>query len=122
MSRERVSLGILGENLACAELERVGYAILARRYRWRGGEIDIIAREGKTTVFVEVKARHGRAFGSGLDAITWVKRRRIVACAAAYLARHRLGHAPCRFDVVSIDLAEDPPAIHLHRDAFDASS
>ncbi len=62
MARTRV-LGEFGEDLACAELQRRGYAILARRYRRRGGEFDIIARDGdgRTTVFVEVKARGGAA-------------------------------------------------------------
>src|SRR4051794_19720213 len=111
MSRDRVVLGVLGENLACAELERRGYAIVARRYRDRGGEIDIIARDGRTTVFVEVKTRDGRAYGSGAEAITWTKRRRIVRCATDYLARTGLTDTACRFDVVVIDLAGGPPRL-----------
>ncbi len=68
MSRARIALGKIGEDLACRELERRGYAIVARRYRRRGGELDIIARDGPTLVFVEVKARTGAvatAFYSG---------------------------------------------------------
>ena len=65
MSRSRQTLGKIGEDLACHELERRGYAILARRYRRRGGELDIVARDGETIVFVEVKAREGREFGDG---------------------------------------------------------
>jgi putative endonuclease len=122
MSRQRVVVGIMGENLACAELERRGYAILARRYRCRSGEIDIVARDGRTTVFVEVKARDGRRFGSGPDAVNWVKRRRIMACAAAYLARNRLMDRACRFDVVAIDLAGKVPVIEVYRGAFDGST
>src|SRR6476661_6880958 len=102
MTHARQALGKHGENLACTELERHGYAIVARRYRRRGGEIDIIARDGATTVFVEVKTRAGNAFGSGADAVDWSKRRRIVACATHYAARHGLLDAPCRFDVVAI--------------------
>ena len=60
MSRARQTLGKIGEDLACRELERRGYAIIARRYRLRGGELDIIARDGPTIVFVEVKARAGQ--------------------------------------------------------------
>ena len=60
---DRQVLGKMGEDLACAELGRRGYAILARRHRTRHGEIDIIARDGATTVFVEVKARRHGAFG-----------------------------------------------------------
>jgi putative endonuclease len=122
VSRERVALGIRGEDLACAELERLGYAVLARRYRRRVGEIDIIARDGRTTVFVEVKARDGAAFGSGGDAITWRKRRRMIACATDYLARAGLVDAPCRFDVVTIELDATPARIEVYRGAFDASS
>ena len=59
MSQARQSLGKTGEDLACRELERRGYAIVARRYRRRGGELDIIARDGQTIVFVEVKTRTG---------------------------------------------------------------
>src|SRR5439155_24830035 len=68
MSRHRVSLGKTGEDLACRELERRGYAILERRYGQRRGELDIIARDGRTIVFVEVKTRHGRAFGAAIEA------------------------------------------------------
>ena len=64
MTRARQSLGEIGENLACDELRRRGYAILARRYRRRGGEIDIVCADGPTIVFVEVKTRDGAAFGS----------------------------------------------------------
>ena len=63
VTEARQNLGRLGENLACTELERRGYAILARRYRHAGAEIDIVARDGATLVFVEVKAREGREFG-----------------------------------------------------------
>ena len=77
MSQARIALGKTGEDLACAELEKRGYAILARRYRRRGGEIDIVARDGATLVFVEVKARDGRAFGEAAEAVTAFKRRRI---------------------------------------------
>ena len=59
----RHSLGKMGEDLACAELGRRGYAVLARGYRTKYGEIDIVARDGETTVFVEVKTRAGDEYG-----------------------------------------------------------
>ncbi len=99
----RQSLGALGESLACAELERRGYAILARRYRSRLGEIDIVARDGPTIVFVEVKARGGQAFGGGAAAVTREKQQRVGRMAADYLVRHRLSDVPCRFDVVTVE-------------------
>src|SRR5215203_1370889 len=114
MSRYRQDLGETGENLACRELERRGYAILARRYRLRGGEIDIIARDGETTVFVEVKARDSLEYGSGGEAVTWQKRRRLAHVALDYLARERLTERPCRFDVVSIAFGPGAPAIEVY--------
>lgn len=122
MTRARVTLGEIGENLACEELVRRGYAIVARRYRRRGGEIDIIALDGPTVVFVEVKARAGGEYGTGADAITWRKRARIVALATSFLVRERLLERPVRFDVVSVDLADDGPRIEVYPGAFDASS
>src|SRR5687767_1178125 len=103
MTHARVAMGRIGEDLACRELERRGYAVIARRYRRRGGEIDIIARDGQTMVFVEVKSRDGRAFGQGAEAVTGLKRHRMTQLALDYLTRHRLTNRPCRFDVVSID-------------------
>jgi len=120
VSRHRVSLGKTGEDLACAELERRGYAIVARRYRRRRGELDIIARDGPTLVFVEVKARQGRTFGSAAEAVTVMKQRRMVRLAVDYLACHRLGGCPLRFDVVSIHFDSEPPVIEIIQNAFDA--
>src|SRR6266850_5381497 len=96
---KRQALGISGENLACEELRRRGYAILARRYRTRFGEIDIIARDGQTIVFVEVKARLTDDFGGAAAAITGWKQRRIARMAVDYIARRSLHDCPCRFDV-----------------------
>src|SRR5207245_1534118 len=111
MSDARVILGKTGEDLACRELERRGYVIIARRYRRRGGELDIIARDGQTLVFVEVKAREGCAFGAPAEAITPFKRRRIVQIALDYVMRHHLSDRPCRFDVVSIRFEKEEAAV-----------
>ena len=121
MSRARVVFGKLGEDLACRELRRRGYAIVARRYRRKGGELDIIARDGETTVFVEVKAREGSEFGQPGEAVTGWKRRRIVDLAMEYLATHRLLNRPCRFDVVAIRLESGTPMIQVYQNAFDSS-
>jgi putative endonuclease len=120
VSRARVALGEIGENLACDELQRRGYAILARRYRRRGGEIDIIAADGPTVVFVEVKTRAGPEFGSGADAITRTKRRRIIGLAVDFMAREHLSDRPCRFDVVAIELGREGPSVEVYTNAFDA--
>ena len=103
MTMQRQALGIRGENLAVAEVERRGYAILARRYRTRHGEIDIVARDGDTIVFVEVKAKGTGEFGTASEAVTVRKQRRVISMAVDYLARNHLTAQPCRFDVVAID-------------------
>ncbi len=111
--------GEYGEELACQELVRQGYSILARRYRTRLGEIDIVAREGDTLVFVEVKTRTDVRHGSPLAAVSWDKQRRLTRMALDYLARSRTGGAPCRFDVVGVYLGVDtPPRLELVRNAF----
>ena len=121
MTRARVAFGKSGEDLACLELERRGYAIVARRLRTRRGEVDIIARDGRTLVFVEVKARDGRAFGDGGEAVTALKRRRIVSLATEYVVRHGLEASPCRFDVVAVRLDNERPVIEVYQNAFDAT-
>jgi len=116
----RTSLGKHGEDLACAELARRGYAILARRYRTRYGEIDIVARHRGVLVFVEVKTRRTRAFGGPLAAVTPAKQQRVIRMALDYLVRHRLPTGPCRFDVVGItmDAGEEDPDVQVVPDAF----
>ena len=121
MSQNRIALGKTGEDLACQELERRGYAIVARRYRRRGGELDIIARDGETTVFVEVKARQAHDFGDAAEAVHALKRRRLSRLALDYVMRNRLADRPCRFDVVSIYLGDGAPVIEVFQNAFDAS-
>lgn len=89
------------ESLAAEFLERRGLKILARNYRCRFGEIDLVAASGAALVFVEVRARESEAFGGAAASITAAKRRRLVAAARHYLAKHRVNRA-CRFDVVLI--------------------
>jgi putative endonuclease len=117
---QSAKLGELGEDLACEALRRRGLRIVARRYRTRYGELDIIAADGETTVFVEVKARRGSSFGEAVESIPSWKRRRIGAMALDYLAwTNRLNH-PCRFDVVAIDGAGGPsPSVRVIEHAFD---
>ena len=116
----RQALGLSGEDLACAELQRRGYAIVERRYRTRFGEIDIIAKDGLTIVFVEVKARMTQHFGGAAAAMTGWKQRRISRMAADYLARQKLHDCPCRFDVVAIDFDKSDPRVIVYPNAFDS--
>lgn len=121
MTIERQDLGKTGEDRAVAELERRGYAILARRYRTRHGEIDIVARDAETTVFVEVKARATDEFGTAAEAVTPWKKRRLVRMAADYLARNELDDRPCRFDVVAIEGIGGPrETVTVYSYAFEA--
>jgi putative endonuclease len=120
MTDARVALGKTGEDLACAELERRGYEIIARRYRQRGGEIDIIAKDGATWVFVEVKARDSHEFGEAAEAVTPYKRRRIARLAMDYVTREHLSNCPCRFDVVAIHFDDGETRIEVFQNAFDA--
>jgi putative endonuclease len=119
-SDPRQTLGISGEDLACAELVRRGYAIVERRYRTRFGEIDIIAKDEATIVFVEVKTRMTQDFGGAAAAMTGWKQRRITRMAVDYLTRHDLHECPCRFDVVAIDFEAAQPRVIVYPNAFDA--
>jgi len=115
----RQHLGSLGEDLACRELTRRGYAILARRYRTRFGEIDIISRDGETMVFVEVKARRTQRRGDAAEQIPFWKRRRIAAMALDSLSWAGQSHRRCRFDVVAIEGAgTDRQRVRVIPDAF----
>jgi putative endonuclease len=118
----RQELGKLGEDLACRELSRRGYAILARRYRTRYGEIDIVARDGATIVIVEVKTRASRDFGGGAAAVTRAKQQRMHRMGTDYLLRRRLAHTPCRFDVVDIRFDAGEPRVEVYRNAFDVGA
>ena len=115
------TLGKLGEDLACAELSRRGYAILDRRYRTRCGELDIVARDGATIVFIEVKTRSSLRFGTPAESITWRKRRRLCLMAAEYLVRKHLGAVPCRFDLVAIVTGGGDPTLEIVRGMFTVS-
>ena len=118
-SLDRQRLGNTGEDLACRELERRGYAILARRYRTRFGEIDIVSNDHGVMVFVEVKARQSKRYGSAAEAVSFRKRRRIGAMALDYLAWTGSLDRRCRFDVVAIDgIGSEGMTILVIRDAF----
>lgn len=99
----RQLIGKKGEELACKELLRRGHTILARRYRTRFGEIDIVSEVDGLIVFVEVKARSSNRYGEAADQIPVWKQRRIAAMALDYLSFADRLNDECRFDVVAID-------------------
>jgi putative endonuclease len=112
-------LGDRGERAAARFLRRQGLRVLLRGYRTKVGEIDLIAREGDTLVFVEVKARR---HGVPAEAVTPEKQRRITLAAMHFLGRYRLHEVRSRFDVVAIIWPDDrrPPQIEHIRNAFEA--
>lgn len=83
--------------------------------------MDIIARDGGTMVFVEVKAREGRRFGEAAEAVTWIKRCRLTQVALEYVARQRLTGCACRFDVVSVQVGGVEPIVEVFQNAFEAT-
>jgi putative endonuclease len=111
-------LGERGERLAARHLKRQGMRILLRRYRSEQGEIDLIARDGDTLVFVEVKARRK---GSPVEAVTLEKQRRLTNVSFQFLRRYDLLEVRSRYDVVAIVWPDDrtPPQVEHFRNAFE---
>lgn len=118
-----VAAGRRWEHAAGELLERNGLAVIARGYRCRLGEIDLVCRDGATLVIVEVRARAATAFGSAAETVTYRKRRRIVQ-ATRHLLMHRpeWQSSPIRFDVVTFDRIDtSTPQIRWIKNAFDAA-
>ena len=117
-----VRLGKTGEDLACRELRRRGYVILDRRYRTRVGELDIIARDNCTLVFVEVKTRSSARYSHPFEAVTPTKQWKLVAMAQDYLGKTGQWGEACRFDVVAVVVwAAGRAHVEVVRNAFLAS-
>ena len=111
--------GLRGEEAAAEHLVRQGLAILARNYRCRGGELDLVARDGDgTIVFVEVKERGSRSHGAGYEAVTAAKRRRLRLAAWHYASRHGVFESASRFDVISVEWEGEKPRVRWDRGAF----
>jgi putative endonuclease len=117
-----IPVGQQGESLACQYLTRQGYRVIARNYRTKLGEIDIVAEAQGTLVFVEVKTRRGHQCGHPFEAVTVAKSRQISKVALEYLAETGREGQEARFDVVAISFAgEAEPVIELVKNAFDLS-
>jgi len=120
MSDTRRNLGKAGETIASDFLKKNGYTIVARNYRRKFGEIDIIARERDYLVFIEVKTRTGTSHGHPLEAVTLRKQRQISKVAQCYLAEKNLFNIAARFDVVSVVLSQNNQAsVEIVPNAFD---
>lgn len=114
-----IATGQAGESAATAWLERKGFRVADRNWRTRVGELDIVAWDGRTLVFVEVKTRRGPAYGTGAEAVDARKRARMTRAADAYLSRFGRNPPECRFDVIEVDVAEGgAPAVSHLPDAF----
>lgn len=109
--------GGVAEEAAAAHLERCGYRVLARNVRTHAGEIDLVAAEGDTLCFVEVKARATDRYGPAIAAIGRAKQRRLARAAALYLVAHPW-RGPCRFDALGLDATPAGWVYTLVRDAF----
>jgi putative endonuclease len=113
-------LGERGEEIAAAYLMGQKFTIVERNFRCKGGEVDIIARDGKTVVFVEVKTRRNLSFGPPQLALTPFKQRQISKAALTWLAKNKLHDSSARFDVIAILIPDhEVPVIDHIRDAFD---
>lgn len=113
--------GKRAEDLCAELLAGAGLRVLARNWRCRLGEIDLVAEEGGTLVFAEVRLRSEARFGGAAESVTAAKRSRLIAAARFYLARRRQvrGEPACRFDVLLLDALEGG-RIQWIRNAFDA--
>lgn len=119
MTRYNKELGKTGEEAAVKYLIKNGYSILATNYRCRSGEIDIVAREGEFLVFIEVKTRTGTRYGSASEALDIRKKQRLRKLANYYLMMKGLTDVNCRFDVVTLQLADNTNwELELFRNAF----
>ena len=122
MPDARRARGDAAEAAALAMLQARGLQLLARNAASRGGELDLVMRDGAIVVFVEVRYRATRRFGGGAASVDAGKRRRLVHAARAFLAGHpQMADAPCRFDVVDADGDPDAPTLTWLRAAFDAA-
>ena len=107
-TRERKSLGEFGERVAAAHLEAKGYRIIERNFRVREAEIDLVACDGDTVVFVEVRTRRGAERGLAVLSVNARKARQLLAAAGWYAADHPdIADREQRIDVVAVELARD---------------
>lgn len=117
--RDRIQTGKHGEDMAAAYLKRAGYEIIERNYRCPFGEIDIVAREGGTIVFVEVKSRRSERFGEPEAAVGRNKQIKMIRISQDYLQKRNLMPCNARFDVVAVKMLPGDCRIELIRDAFE---
>ncbi len=119
MLNKQQNFGKKSELIAAKHLKKNGYKILEQNYRTKLGEIDIIAKDKDTLVFVEVKARSSNRFGNPKWAVTPTKQRKISMVALLYIKSTKQSNVKARFDVVAISSANDKPSIEIIKNAFE---
>lgn len=122
MTDLRRESGKRGEQLALQHLKSLGYNVIETNYRCPRGEIDIVARQGDCLVFVEVRTRSGRGFGTPEESITFAKRQKLISLAMIYLQSHEGLPSDWRIDVVAVELGRDrqPERIEVVQNAIGA--
>jgi putative endonuclease len=116
---ERGELGRRGEDVAERFLRDQRFEIVARNFRCRAGEIDLVAVDGTALVFVEVRSRRGARQGTGVESVTWRKQAQVVRVAQYFLAGRGWADREARFDVIGVDFTTEPPRVDHVRGAFE---
>ncbi len=119
MTRERLELGQWGEEIALQEIRCLGYRDIIRNYRCDLGEVDIIARDGDTLVFIEIKTRKNTASVIAKEAVTPRKKHQLSKVALCYMKSHDCINAKARFDVVAVTIQRHRPEVEIIKNAFD---
>ncbi len=119
MTRERLDLGKEGEQLALKEVKRLGYTCIQRNYRCPLGEVDLVAKDGDTLVFIEIKTRKGKDLAYAKEAVDGRKKRQLSKVALAYMKAHECCDVKSRFDVVAVHWSEGGARIEVVKDAFE---
>jgi putative endonuclease len=119
LTKERLELGDWGEELALKKIKGLGYKKIVRNYRCPLGEVDLIARDGDTLVFLEIKTRRGKSLAYAKEAVNAKKRRQLSKVALAYMKSNDCYGVKARFDVVAVSLQGDNPQIEVIKNAFD---
>lgn len=112
---DRQTFGKLGERIAADYLRNRGYEIIGKNFRTRYGEIDIIARHGRTLVFIEVKSRSSVKFGTPEESITLDKRNKLRLMSAYFLSKNKLQHEPHRIDAIGIIFEGSKARLRHHK-------
>ena len=119
MTQERLALGRFGEDLAFKKIKRLGYKKIIRNYRCSVGEVDLVANDGDTLVFIEIKTRKGKSTGYAKEAVNARKKKQLSKVALFYMKSNDCLEAKARFDVIAINIKDGKPQIEVVKNAFD---